>query len=365
MASASQSQSPYDLYATRAYAEKDEIFEHDAGLTKDDQRERRTLYDLLRSALPPLGTVYDVSALKGMKETTPQEVKVNPKLEAVAFCPDFFKKLMERATSMAQSVHIDWDRKDDLLFAAHTIPGVAGSLLPDTTWDEEDVRRYCRYTMINPALLGYHAIVSDSPAIPNEDLVYPYVASGTHYNIIPDDTIIVGLAEEKGKAGLPPIIGTIEYKSPHVHRLACFDDLMVLRKRSPLSVMRFIWPKKESQVNNDRHIQTRMIIQVWAQMCSRQCNYAIHSCGQFTMLFIKDGTTLYMSQKYDRTSRPALAVLGLLLLATGKITDRDSEFKALEPTVQRERKKWSKTITKATADKAVGVYLGYGVVAIC
>ncbi len=219
------------------------------------------MYDLLRAALPPLGQPYKESALDNMKETTKHELGVKPKLEIVAYCPTLFQTLLELATAKAQTMHTLWERPADFFFAAHATPGVAASLHPSTIYDEEDVRRYCRYTIINPALLGFHALTKNNLVIPTET-VYPYVASGTHYEIIPDDTIIVEEGN-KGVEGRPHIMGTIEYKAPHVHKIAAFHNIMIPPDADVgVRAMRFIWPTKPSQVSSTEHIQTRMIIQV-------------------------------------------------------------------------------------------------------
>ncbi|KAI0717845.1 hypothetical protein C8T65DRAFT_737648 [Cerioporus squamosus] len=322
----------------------------------------RHAQDLLSAVLPPFPIVYDADALIGTKDTTESELGVKEKLEVVVYYPEIFARLMKQAEQLLKPLRFNAaEIHDHNLFGAHAIPHTAASLAPRVINSETDVVTWCQMMIFKPALAVLRCLPSGDLGFYNEPRV-PHVASATQRKIIPDATLIIREGDKGDDPAQLHIGAVMEVKAPPAMLKAKFSALMEPGKaviRSHLRTMRFLWPSDPSQTKDDH--QTRMFIQIWAQMASRltpdKPGIGVLTCGKLQVFFVKDGRSLIMSKWYTLDARPLLATFMMFAVASGHIDIEDAHLKDVRERINVGKKLWTDEVKSARPDHGrVGVY---------
>ncbi len=114
----------------------------------------------MQAPLPQLPRSCNSKGTNQTKQTSKAEVEqITPsqRLRYIVYCPNLLDNLKERTSSCLHSVHLDLQRHDHLIFAAHCLPELANSILPRIICIEEDVTTWVKHAILCPVVASLRA----------------------------------------------------------------------------------------------------------------------------------------------------------------------------------------------------------------
>ncbi|KAJ3543255.1 hypothetical protein NM688_g5879 [Phlebia brevispora] len=305
----------------------------------------KTLLDALCVELPasPIYLFHNKkSFLSGTKTPTQTEIDLNiaERLESVVYAEEMLTPLLEQTSYSLSRRRFDWEQKwqetHAFINAIHPFHTVVG--MPPVIHSEKDQEDWFLGMLLRPALLArleYKGL--DIPrwngqhTTPNACGPYVSSSAGTQ-GVIPDALIMDGV----------DVLGVAEVKTDRVlllttENIGLFHSLqrhhVVVEKDKnsgepvnhplPGRAIRFVWPTRLNLIEDK---QSKILIQVWSQMVTKDCDYAILSSYTHTIFFYKLEKTLYMSRVFTADSMTRLAMFCWVSLMFGDLDADDLDL---------------------------------------
>lgn len=181
----------------------------------------------MQAPLPQLPRSCNSKGTNQTKQTSKAEVEqITPsqRLRYIVYCPNLLDDLKERTSSCLCSVHLDLQRHDHLIFAAHCLPELATSILPRIICIEEDVTTWVKHAILRPVVASLRALAWDPDGISGVithsfPTTMPSISTAIQEGIIPDLLFLrAPMIDDIPGRVEPETLATIELKTPNLFR---------------------------------------------------------------------------------------------------------------------------------------------------
>jgi hypothetical protein len=289
-----------------------------------------TLLERLRVPLPNCPPMLSSAIAASTRGATVAELVISTPLESVIVDRYWVHDMIPYYEQMINNVrfnptndaaHDAWFNRID---PAHTLENLTPVIV-----NEMDSSQWFMNVICSPALAVVRAIISRTPETNN----HYFICSAPANAPIPDRLFYSSIAyQPNGSAELPPTLkATLELKTPNSLKPDVFDFLrgdeqMKSKKGSRyLRSIKFWWPWRAGtgrpaqrlivQVHpispTSESVSYLSVSQVWAQMVSKNVNYALLSSYDSTIFFHRrpNERTLAMSKVYRSTDSDILIAM--------------------------------------------------------